>query len=208
MRANTKPAVHICCLVAFCCLLSCCANRPHWTITVSEIPILTQEPTGRIPLRAGFFMDEKSEHIRYSGRGASLYQDYHQGDVRRNIDFDVRAAFEQVTRRMFQEVVPIAATDASEDWKKEDLDVVVFVGAPVCEVEFGHVIYTTFSAVWSVLSPDGGMITSVRPVGEGQVQPGGSAKEVLIAAVDAHIRDVYDNLVASAWWRDSSWKSN
>jgi hypothetical protein len=172
----------------------------------NEIRILTENPVEQIPLRAGFFMSEKCKDIRYSGRGAIQY--YRKGSIKRSIDFDIRKAFEQATRRMFQEVVPITATETSKDWKAKNLDVVVSVGPAVCESEFGHMIYTTFSAEWSIMSPDGKLITSVRPVGETQVQPGGGAKKSLIAATDAHIRKVYDNIVMGAWWRDSSWKSD
>lgn len=207
MKASAKGAVYVCCVVASCFFASSCTQGSLDRVAATDIPALTEDPMERIPLRAGFFMDEKFKDVRYSGRGASQYWVFHQGGIKRSIDFEVRIAFEQAARRMFHEVVPITATETSKDWKAKNLDVVVFVGPAICESEFGHLIYTTLSAEWSIMSPDGKVITSVRPVGEGQEQPG-RAKEGLIKAVDAHIRKVYDDIVMSAWWRDSSRKYN
>jgi len=216
MRASAERAVYVCCVVVSCCFLSSCAHWPLYKITTQEIPILIEDPAERIPLRAGFFMDEKFKEVRYSGKGAIFYQD----GKKTSIDFDVRTAFEQATRRMFQEVVPITATETSKDWKAKNLDVVVFVGPAICETYLGRekwidywnmLMYATLSAEWSVTSQDGKVITSVRPAGEGHAPKRRNCiglKEALVKAVDTHIRKVYDNIVMSAWWRDSSWKSN
>jgi hypothetical protein len=208
MRASVERAVYVCCVIVSGCFLSSCAQRPLWKITTQDIPILTEDPMERIPLRAGFFMNEKFKEVLFGGSGAFQYLYNNQGVMKSNIDFDVRTAFEQAARRMFQEVVPITATETSEDWKTKNLDVVVFVSAPICTSEFGHLTYTTLSAEWSVMSPDSKMITSVRAVGEGQAQSGDGARGELIKAVDSHIKKVYDNIVMSAWWHDSLWKSN
>jgi hypothetical protein len=217
MRASAKRAVHVCCVVASFCFLGSCAHWPLYKITVMEIPTLTENPPERIPLRAGFFMDDKSEDVGYFGSSWYCYQDM-EDPSKKSMDFDVRMAFEQATRRMFQEVVPITATETSKDWKAKNLDVVVSVGPAVCEARWGRetlflssrVMYTTLSAEWSIVSQDGKTITSVRPAGEGEAPRGENLiglKKALVNAVDAHIRKVYDSIVMSAWWRDSSWKS-
>lgn len=215
MRAGLRNALCACCMIVSCCLLGSCARWPLYEITTQEIPILTADSPQRIPLRAGFFMDERFRELTYGGRGAAFY---HPGN-KTAIDFDVRAAFEQATGRMFQDVVPITATETSKDWQGKDLDVLVSVGRASCVSDWGRerwppnsqLIYATFSAEWSVTSLDGKMITRVRPGGEGQAPRRRSLiglKEALLQAVDAHIEKVYDNIVMSAWWRDSSWKTD
>jgi hypothetical protein len=215
VRASPKGALRAWCVVVSCCFLGSCAHWPLYTVTTQEVPTLAADPPQRIPLRAGFFMDERFQEVAYGGRGVAFYHPGHKTAV----DFDVRAAFEQATRRMFQEVVPVTATETSIDWQAKNLDVLVFAGRASCVSDWGRerwppnsqLIYATFIAEWSVMSPDGKMITRVRPAGEGQAPRRRSLiglKEALVQAVDAHVGKVYDNIVMSAWWRDSSWKSN
>ncbi len=214
-RASPRNVLCMCCVIVSCCLLDSCAHWPLYKITTQEIPTLAADSPRRIPLRAGFFMDERFKEVGYGGRGAAFY---HPGD-KTAIDFDVRAAFEQATRRMFQDVVLITATETSKDWKAKNLDVLVSVGRASCVSDWGRerwppnsqLMYATFNAEWSVTSLDGRIITRVRPGGEGQAPRRRSLiglKEALVKAVDAHIRKVYDSIVTSAWWRDSSWKTD
>ena len=209
----------VCFVLALCCLCSCGPKLPVYTIKPQDIPALTSDAQQQIPFRVGFFIDSQFEELTYTGM---MYErSLFTGPKGPVVDVEVRAAFEQAARRMFKEVVPITATETVPDWRAKNLNVVVAVGDIECTVEgqgakerwppVRPLLFATICAEWTILDPYGKPVTSMIVVGQGQARPSGGYKpqrEAIVKALDAHFVKAYDNIVMTAWWRDSSWKSN
>lgn len=215
MSAKITLALYRGCTIwACCCLCSCTIEYPvhKYKITPNDVPTLTREPRQKIPFRVGFFMDSGELDYIAEAEWLGLFS----GSKGPLIDVEVRALFDRAARRMFKEVVPIAATEVVWDPRAKNLDVVVVVGAIKCGVAVRDwpptqaLLFTTITAEWTIQDPDGKPITSMISTGQGQARfaRDKAQREVLIEALDAHFAKVYDNIVMTAWWRDSSWKSN
>jgi len=189
---------------------------PHDTIKTQDIAALVNDTQQKIPLRAGFFVDKRFERIIYTGEG-SLY--YTHGDWTR-ISFDVRGAFQQSVQTMFKEVVPVSAGETLRDFEAKNLDVIVSVGPVVCEsylersmgLRFGWQwpINARITADWAITSQDGRLVTSTRALGEGRAEIGGKGQgcaQAFVQALDAQFKKAHDDIVMTAWWKGSSWKS-
>lgn len=215
MRPNLKSAVYIWCAVLACCCLTSCGGPGHYTVTTKDIPILADNAHQKIPFRAGFFMDERFAKVTYSVE--ALRRPLYEPPV---IEFDARAALEQAVRRMFTEVMPVAATETIRDFEAKNLDVLVSIGPMNCESHLSRdAVVSLRSRVpinimvtmdWAVTSPDGRLVTSTKAIGEGQAQSGWNGegcRDAFIVALNDHLKKAYGDIVMTSWWRDSSWKS-
>ena len=211
-----RPVAYVGCAALMCCCLSSCAG-PTLTLTSQDVPALASDPPQQIPFRAGLFIGRQYEKLNYGGRGALWFT----GRKGAYVDVDVRSLFEQAARRMFKEVIPIGATETPAEWRERHLDVVVSIGSITCLAEdqglrerwppVRSLIFATIKAKWDIFSADGKLITSTTVAGQGQARPTrtySASKEALAKAFEAHFSKAYDSFVATAWWRDSSWKTD
>lgn len=209
-------ALSLVCFTLVCLFLSSCGESPHYSITTSDIEALSGEIQQQIPLRVGFYMGEKCEKINY----LYTYSPIYGGVTQMFVDVEVRPMFEQAVRRMFKEVVPVFATETSNDFRTKNLDAILSVGVITCEIymerpvisSWGHssrLINAKLTAEWSVTSLDGVVLTSVKPFGEGRAKLGEyfeGHKDVVVAALNAHFDRAHSDIVMTGWWKDPSWR--
>jgi len=177
--------------------------------------MLNSEQLQQIPLRVGFFMHSRFEELDYGG-SISL-----TGLKEKPIKVKIRDLFEQAVRRMFTEVVPITMTETMQDWRAKNLDVVVTVGAISCLYDeqglrerwppARPLMFATVAADWVILDSYGKPVISMNISCREQTPPTRTFvahRNVIVKALDAHFVKAYDNIVMTAWWRDSSWKTD
>ena len=125
----------ICCLLVSNLLTSCTTTTRKYTVAALDIPAIAQHPPQRIPRRAGFFMDERWKKLAVGGFAGPVYDPSLSAKAGWIVSVytELPAIFEQGTGGMFSEVIPVTATETTEDFKAKNLDVIVSVGPVVCD---------------------------------------------------------------------------
>jgi len=214
MSLNVMRLLSLACFVFACLFLTSCGEPVHYTVRAQDVAAIAGESEQKVPLRAGFYMGKSFEMLPVS---YGLWTT-NMGST----DVEGRPYFEGAVRRMFQEVVPVSATDTIADFQKKNLDVIVTVGSIRCTLEllrgamsplesdWGLEVKAKLAAEWSVTSIDGKQLTFTNVLSEEKARKrmdNSGQRDALLKALDAHYRKAYADIVLTGWWKDPSLKS-
>lgn len=153
------PNQSICCalsvLLATAVLTGCSTSNVK--VTAQDVAALIGSPQQVIPLRAGFFISGDPDKILVAGTKSPFL-----GGP------EIQQIFEQAARRMFNELVPLTASETASDYQAKNLDVVLSVESIQPDEgafrAFGERVARIYVvAQWKIVSADGIEFSSRKP---------------------------------------------